>query len=78
MLIYPQEAKAKGIQGNVVLHAIIGKERMFEHHEPISGPPILAESSVKAVKTWRYKPTLLNGDHMEVDTTITFVYTLGS
>jgi len=50
---------------------------MFEHPEPISGPPILAESSVDAGKVWRYKPTLFNGDRMDVDTTITFVYTLG-
>jgi hypothetical protein len=78
MLIYRQEAKAKGIQRNVGLHAIIGKEGMFEHHESISGPPILAESSFKALKTRRYKPTLLNGDHVEVDTTITFVHTVGS
>ena len=61
----------------MVLHAIIDKKGMSRHHEPIGGPPILAESSVEVGKMWRYKPTLLNGDRMEVDATITFVYTLG-
>lgn len=77
MPIYPQEAKAQGIQGNVILHAIIDKDGTITHLEPISGPSELVEPSMNAVRWWRYKPTLLLGEPVAVDTTITVVFTLG-
>ena len=76
--IYPASAKSAGIQGTVVLHAVISKEG-----KPLSlrvmnaqADPDLARSAVEAVSQWRYTPTLLNGDPIEIDTTIDIVYSL--
>jgi TonB family protein len=74
---YPDDAKQMHIHGTVVLHAIIGRDGDIEELQSISGPSELRESAMSAVKQWRYKPTLLNGDPVEVDTTISVVYTLG-
>jgi protein TonB len=68
--IYPAEARAKGIQGKVKLHAIIGKDGSVSQLEVISGKPILSKAAMDAVRQWRYRPTLLNGEAVEVDTTI--------
>ena len=43
----------------------------------MSGPPLLMKSAMDAVREWRYKPTMLNGDPVEVDTTISVVFSLG-
>lgn len=74
---YPEEARSQRIQGNVILHAIIDKDGTITHLEPISGPPDLIAPSVQAVRRWRYKPTLFNGEPVQVDTTITVVFALG-
>ncbi len=76
--IYPQEAKEQGIQGKVILHATIDVDGTIEHLEPISGPPDLIEPSMQAVQRWRYRPTLLLGEPVAVDTTITVVFMLRS
>jgi protein TonB len=75
--LYPALARQARIQGNVVLHAIIDKEGKVAQLEVISGHPLLVQSALDAVKQWRYKPTLLNGDPVEVDTTITVTFTMG-
>jgi TonB family protein len=75
--IYPPEAKAAHIQGAVVLHALIAKSGQIEDLKLISGPKELAESAIDAVKQWVYKPYLLNGEPVEVDTTITVNFTFG-
>jgi protein TonB len=75
--IYPPLARQARIQGNVVLHAIIDKDGRVAQLEVISGHPLLVQSALDAVKQWRYKPTLLNGDPVEVDTTITVTFTMG-
>jgi TonB family protein len=75
---YPQEAKSLGIQGTVVLHAIIGKDGSVRNVELIRGSCFLADSAMDAVKQWRYRPTELQGMPVEVDTTIQVVYALGS
>jgi protein TonB len=75
--VYPQIAKTAHISGTVVLHAIIGKEGTVQNLEFISGPPLLMKSAMDAVSQWRYKPTMLNGEPVEVDTTISVVFTLG-
>jgi TonB family protein len=75
--VYPKEAKKKHITGAVLLHATIGKDGTIENLEYVSGPPELTPSAMEAVKQWRYKPTLLRGEPIEVDTTISVVYTLG-
>ncbi len=75
--VYPALARQARIQGNVVLHAIIDKDGKVAQLEVISGHPLLVQSALDAVKQWRYKPTLLNGDPVEVDTTITVTFTMG-
>jgi TonB family protein len=74
--VYPQEAKEQGIQGAVVLHAIIGKDGTIKELAVISGPPELQDSATDAVRQWVYKPYLLNDEPVEVDTTITVNYSL--
>jgi protein TonB len=75
--VYPALARQARIQGNVVLHAIIDKDGKVAQLEVISGHPLLVQSALDAVKQWRYKPTQLNGDPVEVDTTITVTFTMG-
>jgi len=76
--VYPQEAKDQGIQGAVVLHAIIATDGTVQELTVISGPPELQKSAIEAVKQWVYKPYLLNGDPKEVETTITVNFSLGN
>jgi len=75
---YPPLARQARIQGTVVLHAIINKEGQVAQLEVISGHPLLVQSAIEAVKQWRYKPTQLNGEPVEVDTTIQVTFTMGS
>jgi len=76
--VYPEKAKAAGIQGTVMLHAIIGMEgnplSLRVMNKQID--PDLARAAVEAVNKWRYQPTLLNGEPIEVDTTIMVNFTL--
>jgi periplasmic protein TonB len=75
--VYPALARQARIQGNVVLHAIIDKDGKVAQLEVVTGHPLLVQAALDAVKQWRYKPTLLNGDPVEVDTTITVTFTMG-
>jgi protein TonB len=75
--IYPQIAKTAHISGTVILHAIIDKDGSVIEVQYVSGPPLLMRSAMDAVKQWRYQPTTLNGDAVQVDTTISVVFTLG-
>jgi protein TonB len=61
----------------VILHALISKQGTIENLTVVSGPPMLTGAAVDAVKRWKYKPYLLNGDPTEVDTTITVNFTFG-
>jgi len=74
---YPALARQARIQGNVVLHAIIGKDGRVSELQVVSGHPLLVQSALDAVRQWRYQPTQLNGDPVEVDTTITVSFVLG-
>ncbi len=74
--VYPMDAKAAGIQGKVVLNADIDKEGKVLDLKVESGDDSLAQSALTAVRQWIYKPTLLNGEPIEVETTITVNYTL--
>jgi periplasmic protein TonB len=74
---YPQIAKTAHISGTVMLHAIIGKDGTVQNLTYESGPPLLMRAAMDAVRQWRYRPTLLNGEPVEVDTTISVVFTLG-
>ncbi len=73
---YPPEAGRARIEGAVVLMAVIGKDGSVEDVRVESGLPILAQAAVDAVKQWRYRPYLLNGEPVEVDSRITINFTL--
>jgi periplasmic protein TonB len=73
---YPVLARAARVQGDVVLRAIIDKNGNIQDLQLISGHPMLVPSAIEAVKQWRYKPYLLNGSPVEVDTTITVIFAL--
>lgn len=73
---YPDKAKKKRIQGTVVLNVKIGKDGTVEDLKVASGPKELRQSALVAVRQWTYKPYLLDGNAVEVDTTISVIYTL--
>jgi protein TonB len=75
---YPQIAKIAGIQGQVVLSAIISKSGQIETLQTISGHPMLASAAKEAVRQWRYRPYILNGEPIEVETQITVNFKLGN
>jgi TonB family protein len=74
--VYPPAAKKAKIQGKVVLDAVIGTDGNVENLRVISGPQELQQSALDAVRQWTYKPYLLNGDPVEVETTINIIYNL--
>ena len=74
---YPPIAKTAHVAGTIVLHAVISKDGTIQQLQYISGPPLLMKSAMDAVKQWRYKPTTLNGEAVEVDTTVDVVFSLG-
>ncbi len=74
---YPEIARQARIQGAVQLRAIISKAGTIENLTVESGPPMLIPSALKAVRLWRYRPYLLNGEPVEVDTEITVKFILG-
>ena len=69
--VYPPLAQQARIQGAVVLTAIIDKDGNVERLQLVSGHPLLAPAAIEAVKQWRYKPFLLGGQPLEVETTVT-------
>jgi periplasmic protein TonB len=73
---YPAIARAAHISGTVQLRAIIGKDGIVRELEVISGNPLLAQSAKAAVREWRYRPTLLNREPVEVETYITVNFIL--
>jgi periplasmic protein TonB len=74
---YPDIAKTAHISGAIVLHAVIGKDGTVEQLQYVSGPPLLMRSAMDATRHWRYQGTLLDGEPVEVDTTISVVFALG-
>lgn len=75
---YPPLARSARVQGEVVLSAIISTNGDIENLQLVSGHPMLVPAALTAVKQWRYKPYLLNGQPTEVETTITVIFTLSS
>ena len=73
---YPPLARQARIQGTVVLQAEISKSGDIQNLRLISGHPMLAPSAIEAVKQWKYKPYLLNGEPVEVETTVQVNFTL--
>jgi len=76
--IYPASAKERGAQGSVLLHAIVSKDGRPLSMQVLNSQidPELARAAVEAVSQWRYQPTLLNGEPVEIDTTIAVNFTL--
>jgi protein TonB len=75
---YPPLAKQIGVQGMVVLQAIISRTGEVESLRTISGHPILVGAALEAVRQWRYRPYVLNGAPIEVETQITVNFTLSN
>ena len=67
---YPQMARIAHIQGDVLLQATISKSGVIENLRAVQGHPILIQAAMDAVKQWKYKPYILNGEPVEVETTI--------
>lgn len=74
---YPALAIAARVQGPVILTAIISRGGTIENLRLVSGHPMLVQAAVDAVRQWRYRPYLLNGAPVEVETQITVNFTLG-
>jgi serine/threonine-protein kinase len=74
---YPPIAKAARVSGTVILQATISKTGTIENLRVVSGPPMLQQAALDAVKTWRYRPYLLFGEPVEVETTVNVIFTLG-
>jgi protein TonB len=73
---YPAAAREAHITGDVVLHCTVGKDGSVHTLEYVSGPRILMQAAIDAVRQWRYRPMRLNRQPLEVDTTITVVFAL--
>jgi periplasmic protein TonB len=73
---YPQIAKMARVQGVVRLAAVISESGTIQDLRLISGPPLLVKAAMDAVSRWRYQPTLLNGDPVQVETEIDVNFTL--
>jgi protein TonB len=69
--VYPHIAIVTGVQGQVKLHAIIARDGSIQSLNVISGPPLLIHAATDAVSQWRYRPYVLNGEAVEVETFIT-------
>ena len=74
--MYPPLARQTRISGTVRLHAIIAKNGTVEQLEVISGHPLLVQAALDAVRQWKYQATTLNGENVEVDTTIDVIFSL--
>jgi periplasmic protein TonB len=73
---YPPLARQARIQGTVMLQAEISKDGTIENLRLMSGHPMLAPAAIEAVKQWRYKPYMLNGEPVAVETTVMVNFTL--
>lgn len=75
---YPPEAGRARIEGTVVLMAVIGKDGSVQDVRVESGLPILAQAAIDAVRQWRYRPYVIDGEPVEVDSRITINFTLSA
>lgn len=73
---YPAPARLARIEGRVVLQAVIGRDGAVQNVHVISGHPFLVSAAIDAVKQWRYRPYLLNGEPVEVETQIVMNFVL--
>lgn len=75
--VYPPIARAAGVQGTVVLEATITTSGTIRDLRVVSGPAMLRQAAVDAVSRWRYRPYLLSGTPVEVETTVSVVFSMG-
>ncbi len=75
--IYPAIAKSARVAGTVQLHAVIAKNGTIKDLQLVSGPEMLRQAAIDAVRTWRYRPYKLDNQPTEVETTVNVVFTLG-
>jgi len=78
--VYPEQARTAGpngepLEGTVTLSVVIGNDGSVQSMEPVSGHPLLAIAAEEAVKQWVYRPTLLNGNPVQVSTTVEVPFT---
>jgi TonB family protein len=74
--VYPAEAVQQKIEGTVKLHAVIGTDGVIESLAQVSGPQVLVNASMTAVRNWKYSPTRMNGQPIETQEDISFVFRL--
>ena len=74
--VYPPIAVASHTQGTVVLAATISRSGTIENLRVVGGPQMLQQAAIDAVSAWRYRPYLLSGEPVEVETTINVVFKL--
>ena len=74
--VYPIDAKKAGVTGTVVLTAVIGTDGLIKDLQIVSGPDLLQQAAIDAVRQWHYRPYLLNGQPVEVRTQINIIFTL--
>jgi protein TonB len=74
--VYPALPKQMHQEGRVELHARIASDGSIQSLEVVAGDPMFFQSALEAVRQWRYRPTILNGQPVEIDTHITVIYTM--
>jgi protein TonB len=74
--VYPTIAKAARVGGTVELHATISKNGTIKDVHVVSGPAMLQQAAVEAVRNWRYRPYMLNNEPIEVETSVSVVFSL--
>src|ERR1700690_3058625 len=74
--VYPSEAQSERVAGVVVVRVVTDKSGEVSNADYVSGPPALVPAAIKAVKQWKYQPYLINGESIEVETTVEISFTL--
>lgn len=74
---YPEEALRSGITGTIGLHVVFAKDGTVKQVEVMSGHPLFAQAAVDAVRQWKYPPTILHGEPVQVDTKVFVTFSLG-
>jgi TonB family protein len=73
----PSRVHRQDLRGTVTLRIIIDRDGIVGQVQDMSGPPDLVNAATEAVRQWRFKPTLINGDPVEVDTIVTVTFAIG-
>jgi periplasmic protein TonB len=74
--VYPAIARTTGVQGTVLVRALISRDGRIEQAQVASGSPLLSPAALEAIRQWKYRPYVLNGSPIEVETEITVSFVL--